>query len=755
MPVSRWLLQVGSVLFGAYFVYVLVPTAPGAAADFFDNKVFSALLLIPAVICLIRGFTSTGSRRVWLAIGIGILFWWGGDLYSRLFFEGATVRPVPSTADMLYLMFYPSVFVGIFALLRRLSDVPRTLWLQGVIAALAVAAIDATLVLETWNGADVSSSAAGMATQLAYPMADLVLLMLVFGGRAVAGGQLGRAWNWMTGALVLLAVADSLHLYQVANGQYHPGGLIDVLWPGAMLLIAFAALDDDGAIERREVNRRWLTLPSAIFASMAAMIVVLDHFKSFGLQTIAPAIGAIVIVIIDMALVQRDNLDLLERVREESFVDLVTGIPNRRALIRDLEYHCAESTNEEPAVLILLDLRGFKAYNDKFGHAAGDALLRRLGNNLARAASGFGGAYRHSGDEFGVIAFGGHEQAPGIARVTSQALYERGDGFEISALAGIVMIPLESRDPIAILKLADQRLYAEKYKHTTVSPQQSAAMVKLAQSRPSNIGKYTRLIEATLRLAGSLKGMHNDEIENMVKGFQLRDIGNSAVPEAILNKDGKLTETEWQVVRSHTVVGERILNGIPAMRPVAEIVRHHHERYDGGGYPDGLAGDAIPEGARLVAIAQAFEGMTAERAFRAAMTFREAVAELGAQAGKQFDPRALAAFCQALDNTADASQKDAAAAASVSPKANVARPDMTPAGQHAVPVASAGPPPEPVMAAVSGATAPAPPPAAPSQPSPLPPRVAPRAPSPEPKLAPVGANGHYVPPPPPAPAMFN
>ncbi len=743
LPVGRWLLQVGSVLFGAYFVYVLLPTAPGAAADFFENKVFSALLLIPAVICLLRGFTATGSRRVWLAIGIGILFWWGGDLYSRLFFDGATARPVPSTADLLHLMFYPSVFVGIFALLRRLSDVPRTLWLQGVIAALAVAAIDAALVLETWKGASTTTSAAGLATQLAYPMADLVLLMLVVGGRAVAGGQLGRAWNWLTGALVLLAVADSLHLFQVTNGQYHAGGLIDVLWPGVMLLIAFAALDDDGVAERREINRRWLTLPSATFASMAALIVVLDHFRSFGLQTIAPAIGAIVVVIIDMALVQRDNLDLLERVREESFVDLVTGIPNRRALIRDLEYHCAEATREESAMMILLDLRGFKAYNDKFGHAAGDALLRRLGNNLLRAASGFGGAYRHSGDEFGVIAFGGPEQAQGIARVTSQALYERGEGFEISALAGIVMIPQESRDPVAILKLADQRLYAEKYKHTTVSPQQSAAMVKLAQSRPSNVGKYTRLIEATLRLAGSLKAMHNDEIENMIKGFQLRDIGNSAVPEAILNKDGKLTETEWQVVRSHTIVGERILNGIPSMRPVAEIVRHHHERFDGGGYPDGLAGDAIPEGARLVAIAQAFEGMTAERAFRAAMTFREAVAELGAQAGKQFDPRALAAFCQALDNTADASQKDAAAAASVSPKATVARPDMTPAGQRAESADFVRPAATPAPAAQPAA----PPPSAP--------RVVPRMPAPEPKLAPVGASGRYIPPPPPAPAMFN
>lgn len=724
------------MLFGAYFIYAVFPTAEAGAVDLFTNKIHSLLLLLPAAICLWRGFTADESRRVWLAIGIGILFWWGGDLYSRLFFEGSVDRPVPSTADLLYLMFYPAVFIGIFALLRRLSDVPRTLWLQGVIAALSIAAIDAALVLETWSATDsVTTSVTGMATQLAYPMADLVLLMLVFGSRVVAGGQLGRAWNWLTGALVLLAVADSLHLYQVATGVYEPGGLLDVLWPGAMLLIAFAAIDDDGAVERREINRRWLTLPSAMFASMAALIVVLDHFMSFGIQTIAPAIGAIMFVIVDMVLVQRDNLNLLERVRAESYVDLVTGIPNRRALIRDLEHQCQIATEASPVVLILHDLRGFKAYNDKFGHAAGDALLRRLGHNLVHLAETSGGAYRHSGDEFCVIACADKAPLDVMVRVSGQALYERGESFEITSLASVVKIPQESRDPIEILKLADQRLYAEKYRHTTVSPKQSAAMVKLAQARPSNVGTYTRLIESTLRLAASIKGMHNDEVENMIKGFQLRDIGNSAVPEAILNKDGKLTDSEWQVVRSHTIVGERILNGIPAMQPVAEIVRHHHERFDGGGYPDGLAGEAIPVGARLVAIAQAFEGMTAERTFRKAMTFREAVAELGAQAGKQFDPRALAVFCQALDSTATASQKDAADVASVSPAAQVARSAVTPVGQRAIPIAPVAP------AAFQQQPRP-------QQPAPLRPSVV------EPKLAPVGASGVSFPPP-QIPAAYN
>ncbi|MBK5229823.1 MAG: diguanylate cyclase [Thermoleophilia bacterium] len=675
LSVGRWMVYAESALFGAFFVYVIFPPAGVATARFFSDGVFSALLLLPAVICLMLGFTTDGSRRVWLAIGIGILFWWGGDLYAREVFGNSPNRPMPSIADGLHLMFYPSIFVGLFALLRRLSDVPRVLWLQGVVAALSVAALDAALVLESFSGQ--GGDAIGLATQLAYPMADLVLLMLVVGGRAVAGGQLGRAWNWLTGSLVLLALADSLYLYQTSTGFYHPGGLLDLCWPGAMLLIAAAALNDEGAVEKLKINRRLLTLPSVLFASSSMFLVVYDHFHAFGIQTLAPAVGALTLVIAEMALVQRDNLDLLERSLAEHFVDTVSGIPNRRALLRDLKYHCATATEQAPVSLILHDLRGFKAYNDKFGHVAGDALLARLGQNLQRVAVGFGGAYRDSGDEYCVIASTPDSQAEGIARITREALYERGEGFEIAALTGIVSIPREARDPMAILKLADQRVSAEKVRHTTISPDESAAMIRLMRSRSIAAGRYTRLIEESLKLAGTLMGLHTDEIENVIQGFQLRDIGNCAIPDEILNKNGELTESEWRVVRSHTVVGERIVKATPSLRTVAEIVRHHHERFDGNGYPDGLAAGAIPVGARLVAVAQAFEGMTADRPSRPAKSFREAVAELGRQAGTEFDPRALAAFCQALDSTAGAFHAEIGAASPASPEAD-AGPDWPP-----------------------------------------------------------------------------
>lgn len=732
MPVARGLLLAGLVLFGAFVMYVLIPSPGGAVSYVFDTYVFSALLLLSAAVCLLQGFVSGDTRRVWLAIGIGIMFWWGGDLYTRVMFADGTPS-VPSIADALNLMFYPAIFVGLFTLLRRLSDVPRSLWIQGVIAALAIAAIDSALVLEGFDAGGTNSTSE-LATNLAYPMADLVLLMMVFGARAVAGGQLGRSWNWLTGALIMLAAADSIHLYQSASGDYSEGGLLDLFWPGAMLLMALAALYDEGETARLEVDRRWLTAPSTFFALAAVGLVVVDHFHPFGVQTLVPAAGAMVFAIVDMTLVQRDHLKLLEQSRAENFVDSVTGIPNRRALVRDLEHYCEMATEEKPVLLYLHDLSGFKVYNDKFGHLAGDALLGRLGDSLMRVASGFGGAYRHSGDEFCVVARASLQQAAAISRVTGESLHERGDGFEITSHTGAVVIPQEARDPISALKLADQRLYVEKYRNSSVSPQESAAMIRLMQTRPSSAGKFTRLIEETLKLSGSLLKMHADKVEAMVQGFQLRDIGNSAIPEAILNKRGKLTEEEWQVIHSHTIVGERILNAIPSTRPAAEIVRFHHERFDGGGYPDGLAGEAIPAGARLVAVAQAFEGMTTDRPHRPAKTFREAVAELGSEAGKQFDPRALAVFCQALDSLSTASVPEAAQAASFSPQAQGVRP-VSPAERLSAVNGGTG---QQVRAADDDA-----------------PRPAPGTPDPRPATAPMGVIDAYVPEPRRAPAMFN
>ena len=136
-----------------------------------------------------------------------------------------------------------------------------------------------------------------------------------------------------------------------------------------------------------------------------------------------------------------------------------------------------------------------------------------------------------------------------------------------------------------------------------------------------------------------------EELDEVVRAAELHDVGKMAIPDEILHKAGPLTQEEWTFVRRHTMIGERILSAAPALLPVAKIVRASHEHWDGSGYPDGIAGEEIPLGARIVAVCDAFDAMTTHRPYRDARSVEEALEELRACAGTQFDPAVVDAFC--------------------------------------------------------------------------------------------------------------
>jgi two-component system, cell cycle response regulator len=150
------------------------------------------------------------------------------------------------------------------------------------------------------------------------------------------------------------------------------------------------------------------------------------------------------------------------------------------------------------------------------------------------------------------------------------------------------------------------------------------------------------------------------------RAAELHDIGKIAIPDEILSKAGPLDEHEWDLMRRHTLIGERILGAAPALRPVAEIVRASHERWDGAGYPDGVGGERIPLGARIVFVCDAFDAMTADRAYRRAMSEEEALAELRRNAGSQFDPALVRLFLRLHAEDAPAEPEASLGAGSLS-----------------------------------------------------------------------------------------
>jgi diguanylate cyclase (GGDEF)-like protein len=325
--------------------------------------------------------------------------------------------------------------------------------------------------------------------------------------------------------------------------------------------------------------------------------------------------------------------------------DPLTGLGNRRRLLDDLD---AALASGEPVLLTLFDLDGFKAYNDSFGHPAGDSLLHKLGHDLSQAVEGRGGAYRMGGDEFCVLTkIDGGEN--GTVRAAVEALSDQGGGFTIGASYGSVRLPEEASTSEAALRDADRRMYAHKATGRTSAGRQSTdVLLSVLRERHPELGEHVDGVTELCAEIAAHFDLANDEHTALLQAAALHDVGKAAIPDAILGKPGPLDDDEWSFMRQHTVMGERIMAAAPALTRAAQLVRWSHERMDGTGYPDNLEGEAIPLGSRIIAAADAFDAMVSNRPYRSAMNFDEAIAELRRCAGSQFDADVVEVLCRVV-----------------------------------------------------------------------------------------------------------
>jgi diguanylate cyclase (GGDEF)-like protein len=340
-----------------------------------------------------------------------------------------------------------------------------------------------------------------------------------------------------------------------------------------------------------------------------------------------------------------------EQIETISLTDSLTGLGNRRKLMADLDGIAA---SKEPALLVLLDLDGFKAYNDTFGHPAGDSLLSRLGQSLAAVVGEHGAAYRLGGDEFCVIWHVDEDARARAEAVSAAALRERGEGFAIAAAHGAVAIPAEAPTPEAALHIADLRMYSLKNSARPSSGIQSRDVLvrALAELRPQ-LGEHIDAVTVLAEDVARRLELPAHMVEQVGHAAQLHDVGKIAIPDAILNKPGPLDPEEWEFMYRHTIIGERIVSGAPALSEAARLIRSSHERFGGGGYPDGLRGEEIPIGSRVIAVCDAFDAMIADRPYRTSFSPVEAMRELERCAGSQFDPVVVEAFRETLNEPLD------------------------------------------------------------------------------------------------------
>ncbi|MGH2974232.1 MAG: bifunctional diguanylate cyclase/phosphohydrolase [Solirubrobacterales bacterium] len=616
---------------------------------FFNTWIYNALMLTSAAACLLRAALVHRERLAWALLGAGLLLFAGGDIYfAAVLAEQATV-PIPSPADGGYLAFYPLAYVALIVLLRtRIGTFPVARWLDGAIVGSAVAALAAAFALGPILDASSEGQTLAVATNLAYPIADLTLLTMVATAASFTGWRPGRGWAVLGAGLVLLAVSDGGYLLQSANGTYVEGTILDAGWPCGVLLLACAAWIEPGAKEPLQSRAvRIIAIPAAA-ALVAICIQAAERFTTAPTAAAVISLLTLIAVVARLVLSLRDSQGEVRSSMRESRTDELTGLPNRRALMLDLELAITRpAAAGSLRLLALYDLDGFKLYNDTFGHPAGDALLERLGGRLERFAAARGRAYRLGGDEFCLLAECTAAEVDAIIAGATAALAERGEGFTVAASQGSVLLPSEAGSVKEAMQLADRRMYANKVSERTSAGSQSrdVLLTALRERQPQLAEQAVDVAELALAVAEEL-GMEAEQRDETYRAAQLHETGKMAIPDAILNKPGPLEESEWEFVRQHTVIGERIIASAAALVPVARLVRSSGERWDGGGYPDSLRSEQIPLGSRVLAVCDAYAAMVSERPYSVAMRPSRALEELRRSAGSQFDPQVVAAFEQ-------------------------------------------------------------------------------------------------------------
>jgi len=384
------------------------------------------------------------------------------------------------------------------------------------------------------------------------------------------------------------------------------------------------------------------------------------------------------------------------RVAEEAAAtDSLTGLKNRRAFEEEAGRMLGGSPQSGKTVaLCLIDIDRFKQVNDRHGHPVGDTILEALSRAIEATAPGCG--YRLGGDEYGLLVEGSTTEAERLIaqlqRTFAEMHHELPLTEPVTISAGIAVFPFHADDLHSLKKRADMALYQSKFNGRDratvytglpgesntddflgipfplvdirlVTARRLAALVDAfsdasAEARgvlqPTG---YTDVLErwrnfdgnhsqAVARLAvelGRRLGLQEEELEHIHLAALLHDIGKIAVPEHILNKAGRLTDVEQELVERHSVIGYELVRGL-AMPPVDLYVLHSHERWDGGGYPHRLAGAEIPFGSRLILVADAFDALTSDRSYRAGVSVEAAMHELQAESGRQFDPLVVSAL---------------------------------------------------------------------------------------------------------------
>lgn len=379
--------------------------------------------------------------------------------------------------------------------------------------------------------------------------------------------------------------------------------------------------------------------------------------------------------------IEREHIDNLKSLANE---DGLTGVYNHRYFHETLTNEIDKAKNENSKVsMIFIDIDYFKQYNDLYGHQEGDKVLRKIGHMLKEATRDSDIVARYGGEEFSIILPNTDEnKATDVAehiRSKIESTYFEGQENQpngnLTVSIGISVFPDKVKSDVELVKSADDALYRAKFFNKNRVESYTSVLDELKDDIDESEGELVTSIKALIsvinakdrytyghservvfysRLLGERLGLNEEDMRTLVYGAYMHDIGKINISKDILIKKMTLTNEEWSMLKEHPQSGVEIIKPVKSLRNVAPIILHHHEKYNGTGYPCGLKGEEIPYLARILTVVDCFDAMTSNRPYNKRKTYLQGIEEITAFSGIQFDPEIAKVFIEIIkENEAD------------------------------------------------------------------------------------------------------
>lgn len=609
----------------------------------------------------------------WLLIGVGQLVYAVGDacFYSTHYLLRDTA--FPAVADAFYLAHHPIIVVGVILLIRQRSpgrDLPS------MIDASVLAVVGAMLSWLYLIEPRVQTDSTLLITfaSLAYPVMDLVLLAVAL-RLLLAPGRRPLAFGLLTINLLVFFAADTTYIFQRLNDIYVAGNFLDAIWLSGLLALGAAGLHPTMAVlgeaaPIREQNLgpvRVLALATAALVAPVTLVVQHARGKDHDVPVIAMACAALFLLTICRLIV------VVSQQRRLAVTDSLTGLHTRRHFETHLPQAVARSDRtRKPLAVFVLDIDHFKSINDGYGHVAGDRVLVEVAARLRQVVGPHDVLARYGGEEFILLV---HDADDSSMTDTAETLrssvasspiaVSTEDLITVTVSVGAACHPDQVGSPDQLVAIADRALYSAKAHGRdcialgnptdSATPRDHTAAVDYLHALADHVDRcasdhvHSRAVGRWARLVCEEMLDDTTRVRQAELAGRLHDIGKVVVPEVVLAAGSVADGEQARLLRLHPDHGARLLRPVPGFADIAEVVRQQHERFDGTGCPDAIAGSAIRFEARVIAVCNAWAEMRSDsppqqRPPRQRLSVDDAVQQLRDGQGTEFDPDVVDVF---------------------------------------------------------------------------------------------------------------